>query len=451
MQILKSTLINAIDMLESLDSLSKFKQVLNQTDSNKYQSTLSLLTQKINKFIEHCKSDVSEIRLCLSCCSICYIYGISFDRNALRSLILDVNDLENLEEDHEFSSDRQKNSNSNSRAVPVAKIGVLLGHNKRKRLMSEMTDASHEPEVPIDMESSLDLEPHSPDSDKTNESPAIHMSHDDDPFDSESRHSDVAGSKKGPGKSAKINCQLTSLALVTAVICDILPSKKDENILWKLFTEKLKDFVIENLKNVEKLNLPSKLAVQNQEKSMSKYDLKQQKKSDHQTTQFVEFILLLAIHLKLDHRKKVEQILLNHTDIVDSGIHIVCKEIVKARKRKLIIKNQQISNLAYYFNFQFSNEALAEFITSLPVTKNLSGGEEAGKNQSGNILPIDLVIPVLLERQNLSKSTTNWVFNQILNSGHGPIHKSLIQLVESFVDSCLKPPHSNSWSNKLVS
>ena len=67
-----------------------------------------------------------------------------------------------------------------------------------------------------------------------------------------------------------------------------------------------------------------------------------------------------------------------------------------------ISSGKKIKNLANLFSKNFHSEALAEYVICLPVTKNLS---ESAKSVNFGILPADLVIEVLQERQNLNKET----------------------------------------------
>ena len=383
-----------------------------------YGNTLGLIQTRLSNFLirDRPKNAIEEeeCKLALSTCCLCYINGISgFDKTLLRALILDV----------------------------VEKVGL---ENKKKETIPEILDVDAM-SVDSDSEKGPAYEAMSPlNSQLSVNSNSIFDSPGLSPRKRARLDSDNYNSENNNNKTIKaptdLNCSLASLAMVTAIVCDLLPSKKDENpLLWKLFIDKIRDFVIENLK------FRRKLSQQDKEKDFYS-SLSAIKKLEYdETNKFVEFILLLAIHLKLDHRKKVEQILLNNSEVVAVGVSTACRDIIKGKRRKVVIKTGQISNLAYLFNQSFSNEALTEFIISLPVTKNLSENmTENEKDQSQRILPIDLVIPVLSERQNLSKMTTKWVFDQILNTGAGKIPNCLIIMIESFVDACLKPPSASS-------
>lgn len=243
-------------------------------------------------------------------------------------------------------------------------------------------------------------------------------------------------------EESELDTEKVILSITASVICEIVPSINEEDsilFLWRLFIDRLKDTVTENFK---------KSAEHDPEKEA-----------------FVEMILLIAIYLSQDDRKKVVRILLQNPVVVKTGLSAVLRRHVNLGRKSLIIKPTQIKNLANLFSKNFYSEALAEYAICLPVTKNLT--TETMSGNSFDILPADLVIEVLQERQNLNKETTNWVFEQIINAGFSEtilglksdkhlksktnlmsnsIHPKLVILIEEFTKSCVKPL-SSSLSN----
>jgi len=327
------------------------------------------VTERVDRYLEHAKYGDYELCLVVGC--LLHVNGIPFDNSALKSISLE-NDKEVLkggglkfEQKYVKSDKKPKKSAQKPKKSKKSKINddsvMCLDDTVEITSESDSSDPElTEPDLIMEPEIS---EPTTPDSQLTEES--------------------------------ELDTEKVILSLTASVICEIVPSINEEDsilFLWRLFIDRLKDTVTENFKKSA-----------------------EDAEHDPEKEAFVEMILLIAIYLSQDDRKKVVRILLQNPVVVKTGLSAVLRRHVNLGRKSLIIKPTQVKNLANLFSKNFYSEALAEYAICLPVTKNLTSETMSGN--SFDILPADLVIEVLQERQNLNKETTGWVFEQIVHAG----------------------------------